>query len=80
MPGADDPADIARPLEAEFSQRLQCIGIIDVAGEHEIAGFTRQLLCLFEQRCVMRFDGLERPPEILGEGLAILVTHHAGHP
>ena len=37
MPGPDDAADVARPLEAETMQGLERVRIVDVAGKDEIA-------------------------------------------
>ena len=56
MPAADDPADIARPLEAQLSQRVQRVGIVDVAGEDQVADAGGELRRRLEQRRVVALD------------------------
>ena len=78
MPAANDPADVARPLEAEARQRLQRVGIVDVAGEDEVADAGRKLRRRLEQRRIVALDGVQRLPERGGKGLGIGKAQHVG--
>src|SRR5690606_8776653 len=67
MPSPDNAADIAWPLETEALQRLQCIGIVDIACKDEIANAGRQFRRGLEQRRIVTLDLTKRIAERRGK-------------